>query len=145
MLMIVTTSARSTCDDTRWPVVVITIPKEPFDQAGFDDHCKKIFRYYERGQSFGWVFDVRNSAVLTAGQRRTIAEQTDALSTRYPQIRCFAAVVVSSAVQRGIVRAITWLTRQPLPTQIFSSVDEAVAWVRKSVASGAEHEHRAAP
>ena len=139
------TSARSKFDDSRWPVVVVTPPVEPLDEPAFDEHCRNTFSYYERGQSFGWVFDARNAAQLTAAQRRSIAEQIDGYTAKYPNLKCFVAVAVSSAVQRGIVRAIIWMTRQPVPTLVCASVEDGVAWVGKSLATGVGGERRAAP
>jgi hypothetical protein len=143
MLVFVSTSARSKFDDSRWPVVVITLPPEPLDGPAFDEHCGNMFSCYERGQSFGWVIDARKGAQLTAAQRRTIAEKNDAHTAKHPHVKCFVAVVVSSAVQRGIVRAITWMTRQPVPTLVCASVEEGMAWVRKSLATGVDAERRA--
>lgn len=145
MLPLVSTGARSKCDDSRWPVVLVTLPPGPLDALAFDDHCTKIFRYYERGQSFGWVFDVRAAEPLTAAQRRAIAEKLDEHTTKHPNLKCFVAVVLSSSVQRGITRAITWLTQQPVPTLVCASVEEGVAWVAKSLATGSDGERRTAP
>jgi len=74
---------------------------------------------------------------LSAAQRRVIAEKTDSYSAQYPKVRCMVAVVLSSPVQRGIVKAIMWLTRQPLPTEVFASVEDGVAWAAKALAAQA--------
>ena len=126
-------------------MVVVRVPVEPLEGPAFDEHCKQLFDYFARGRSFGWVIDVRHATPLTAEQRRTIAEKSDEYAAKYPEVKCFVAVVLSSAIMRGITRTITWLTRQPMPTLVCATVEEGVAWVSKSLAAGADGERRAAP
>src|SRR5262249_47935050 len=110
-------------------------PRVSLDEVGLDLHCRQAFGYFERGQSFAWVFDVREAAQLTASQRRAIAEKTDACRARYPDVTCAAAVILSSAVQRGVVKASNWMTRQPVPTEVFATVEQGVAWASAYLAS----------
>ncbi|MGC4087578.1 MAG: hypothetical protein QM756_06735 [Polyangiaceae bacterium] len=127
-------STHSTFDERRFPIVIVKLPQRPLVGEAFEEHCRKAFSYFERGQSFAWVFDSRDSASLPADQRRIIAELTDASMAKHPSVRCFVAVVVASAVQRGVVKAITWLTRQPVPTAVVASVGEGVAWAERMLA-----------
>ena len=137
---------RTHFDESRWPVVIVTPPPTPLDEAGLEAHCKQAFGYFERGQSFAWVFDVRKAAQLTASQRRIIAEATDASRMRHPDLSCAAAVILSSAVQRGVVKAINWMTRQPVPTEVFATVEQGVAWASAYLATAsAMPTRRAAP
>jgi hypothetical protein len=127
--------SRSSVDDSQWPIVVVTLPRTPLDDEGFEDHCKQTFRYFERGQSFAWVIDVRNAAQLSASQRRIIAEKTDECRARHPKVACASAVIVSSAIQRGVTKAILWLLKQPIPTEVFSTPEQGVRWARSYLAS----------
>ncbi len=136
-------STRSQFDESRWPIVIVKTPTQLMDAAAFDDHCKKSFGYYDRGQSFALVFDVRESPALPAEQRRAIAEITDRRSAAHPNVHMVTAIVVASAVQRGVVKAITWLTRQPVPIEIVGTVDQAIAWCERALA--APPRKRAAP
>jgi hypothetical protein len=106
------------------------------DEKTFDEHCKKSFGYFDRGQSFALVFDVRDSPPLPADQRRIIADHVDRRTAQHPHVRMVTAIVVSSAIQRGVVKAIVWLTRQPVPTEVVATVGEAVAWCQKALAAG---------
>ncbi len=138
------TSARTAFDDSRWPIVVATLPPTPLDRPGFEEHCAKLFSYFEREQSFAWIFDARNAAPLSATQRRIIAEMTDHYTARYPQVKCVVAVVLSSAVQRGIVKAINWLMQRPVPTEIFGTLEEAIAWSKGALRAGVATDRHAA-
>lgn len=122
-------------DESRWPVVIVKTPPQEMDAKDFEAHCKQTFSYYARGQSFALVFDVRNSPPLPAAQRRIIAELIDRRRAEHPNVRMVTAIVVSSAVQRGVVKAIVWLTRQPVPTEVVGTVEEAVSWCQRALAS----------
>ena len=120
-------------DESRWPIVVITPPSEPLSGPAFAKYLADTSRYYMRGQSFGFVFDIRAAPPLTAAQRRMIADEIDRSAREFPAIRVVQGIVIASAVQRGIVKAITWLARQAVPTGVFATVEEAVVWARKEL------------
>lgn len=124
-------------DERRWPAVVVTLPPVPFTPQAFDAHCQQISSYFEREQPFGLVIDATRATALSAEQRRVIAEISDALGTKYPKAKHVVAVVVTSAMHRGIVKTILWLARQPVPTAVFASVEEGLAWVSKVLATDA--------
>jgi hypothetical protein len=129
-----TIASKATFDEARWPVVVVTLPEAPLQGQSFEDYLVAVSAYYERGRSFGFVFDVRRAPPLTAAQRNTIAEYIERSRKRHPELRVVMSVVIASAIQRGLVRAITWLTPQPVPTEISSTVDEGVRWVMRELA-----------
>jgi hypothetical protein len=120
-------------DESRWPIVVVTPPTQLLEGAVFEKYLADVQKYYERGQAFGLVFDIRRSPPLNAAQRRRISEEIDRAARDFPSIRVVQGIVLASAVQRGIVSAITWLTKQPAPTAVFAEVDEAVAWAQKEL------------
>ena len=128
-----TIASKARFDESRWPVVVVTLPVEPLEGEALTKYLAEAKRYYTRGQSFGFVFDIRNAPPMTASQRRIIAEEIDRAAHEFPTIRAVQGVVIASAVQRGIVKAINWLARQPAPTEVFATVEEAVAWVQKEL------------
>jgi hypothetical protein len=123
-------------DESRWPVVVVKTPPQIMDDRAFEEQCKQSFSYFDRGQSFGLVFDVRESPTLSAERRRFIAELTDRRMAQHPDVRLVTAVVVSNAIQRGVVKAIAWLTRQPVPIEVVTTVGEGIAWCQKTLAAG---------
>jgi hypothetical protein len=121
-------------DESRWPIVVVKTPPQVMDAKVFDDHCKRSFGYFERGQSFALIFDVRESPPLPAAQRRIIADLVDRRTIQHPNVQMVTAIVVASSVQRGVVKAIMWLTRQPVPTEVVATVGEGIAWCQKALA-----------
>jgi hypothetical protein len=128
-----TSTSQPTFDESRWPIVVVTPPTRPLEGAAFEKYLADVQTYYERGQAFGLVFDIRRSPPMNASQRRRISEEIDRAARDYPNLRVVQGIVIASAVQRGIVSAITWLTKQPTPTAVFAEVDAAVAWAQKEL------------
>lgn len=122
-------------DETRWPIVVVTLPTRALEGVDFDRYVADLSRYHDRGQAFGCVFDIRNAPTFTAAQRRVIADAMTRQSAKHAKIKFVIAVVIASAIQRGVVKAITWLTPQPAPTGVFGTVEEAVAWAQRSLVS----------
>ena len=127
--------AEMECDESRWPVVVLTPSREPVDAKGFEEHCRKMFSYFDRGQSFGIVLDVRNSEPLTADRRRLVAEFSDRRIAQHPNVRMVMAIVVASSIQRGVVKAVNWLMRQPVPTEVVGTVEEGIRWCQRALAA----------
>jgi hypothetical protein len=122
-------------DESRWPIIVITLPAVALDGDAFEKYLADVSQYYGRGQSFGLVFDIRQAPPLSAPQRRRISEEIDRSAREHAAIRVVQGIVIVSAVQRGIVKAINWLTRQPVETSVFGSVDEAVSWAENALQS----------
>jgi hypothetical protein len=117
------------CDDSRWPIVRITTPAYTLDEGAFLRYLDRLTSYHERGEVFGFLFDVRKSPPMPADQRRMIAERIELDAERYGR-RCPCALVVSSSMQRGVIKVIMWLLREPHPIAVFTSMDTAEAWLR---------------
>lgn len=121
-------------DESRWPVVVVTMPSQPMQDAEFTDHLNSFAKFWQRGQRFGLVVDVRAAPPLVAHQRRLIAEYLDRDVEQHPNLLHGVAIVLSGSIQRGIVSVLTWLTRKPFNIQAFASVDLAYAWILRGLA-----------
>jgi len=130
-------------DDRRWPIVVFTLPEIALDEPAFAEHSRRVLAYFERRENFAFVVDARHAPPMAATQRRTLANLLDRCVLEYPNVRNYTAIIVASAVQRGIVKALTWLSRQPGPAEVFASLDEGIAWCSTRLAEG-KGEHRGA-
>jgi len=131
-------------DERRWPIVVVRPPEVPFDETAFAEHCQQIVAYFERGQDFAFVVDVRHAAPVEATYRRALAGQLDRCMLDHPNIRHYTALIIASAVQRGIVKAIGWLSGQPSQTRVFAALDDGIAWC-KTLLAEREAERQQAP
>lgn len=92
-----------------------------------------VTRLVQRGEPFALVIDVRGSPPVTANQRRIIAEAMDRNAEAYPQSNPFTAVVLENSLQRGILKALQWLTRTQQKLEPFSSREEAVGWAERKL------------
>jgi hypothetical protein len=119
-------------DETEWPLVIVTMPRAAMTHEEFEDHLTHIATYYQRG-AFGLLVDTRDSFPLDANQRRMVADEIEVNEARYPRTNRGVAVVMTSAVQRGVLRAITWLTSPKFEMEAFSNLEEAKTWLRTKV------------
>ncbi|MGC4095078.1 MAG: hypothetical protein QM756_45600 [Polyangiaceae bacterium] len=118
-------------DDSGWPVLVIVEPTTPASDAVFRAHLEKTKRYYERGERFGFIVDVRNSSPLPADKRRLLAEFIDQSLQTYGPLLVGTALVASSSIFHSMLKTFLWLRQfQEPPTKVFSTVDDGRAWLR---------------
>ena len=83
----------------------------------------------------------RDSRLLGRERRRgpravecvRIADEIDRAAREYPTTRVVQGIVIASAVQRGIVKAINWLARHQVQNEVFATVEEAVAWAQREL------------
>src|SRR5512133_793862 len=125
-------------DESRWPVVVITMPRQLMQDEEFSAHLNKLSELWQRGQRFGLVVDVRAAPPLVADRRRQVAEYLDRDVERHPDLLQGVGIVLSGSIQRGIVSVLTWLTRKPFNIQTFATVELASAWVLRGLAGPAK-------
>ncbi len=124
-------------DESGWPLLVIVEPPVLPSDAAFGVHLEKVRRYYERGQRFGLVVDVRSSAPLPADKRRLLTDFVDQNLQMYGPLLVGTALVTSSLPFRGFLKAFLWLRQNPEPpTNIFATFEEAKAWLRSKLKSG---------
>jgi len=115
-------------DDSSWPIVVVTTPKYVMLPDEHSEYLDRLSSYHERGQFFGFVFDVRLSPAPPAEQRRQLAERIDRDAATFGR-RAPVALVVASAVQSGVIKVIQWMLREPHPVHLFTTVEAARAWL----------------
>jgi hypothetical protein len=123
-------------DESAWPLLLIVEPRIAPSDAAFRAHLEKVRHYYERGERFGFLVDVRASAPLPADKRRQLAEFVDQNLKTYGPLLVGTALVTSSVLFRGFLKAFLWLRQaQDPPTNIFATFDEAKAWLRGKLRS----------
>lgn len=118
-------------DESEWPFVVFTSsPCELTDQE-FLEELDWISAFYRRGQRFGIVIDTRAAPQPSVARRRQIAARMDEDIKRYPGLHIGTAVVASSALTRGALKALIWLRQsQEPPFEAFADVESGLQWLR---------------
>jgi hypothetical protein len=130
-------------DESEWPLVIVTMPRAPMSRDQFEAHLERISSYYRRGP-FALLIDTRDAFALDANQRRMVADEIELNQERYPRTLLGCAVVMTSAVQRGVLRAITWLTNPRFEVEPFSDLDEAKTWLRTKLGARPSRSARSA-
>jgi len=120
-------------DDSEWPLVRIRLPAG-LAASEFEASLDYIDRLFLRGQRFAVLLDVRDAPPLSAPQRKLVADRSNAMYARYPTRLAGMALILSSAIQRGIFTAIQWLVQRGHPTRAFAGSVEAERWLRAQLA-----------
>jgi hypothetical protein len=121
--------ARIVVESSQFPLVFVTFPPSISDDellVYFDD--LRALRVEQ--QDYVLVLDVSSSQALNPTHRKMQAEYI-ADEAKLPRLYLKAvAFVAPKAIQRGILTAIFWLQKPPMPQQAFSTITEATAWAR---------------
>jgi hypothetical protein len=72
------------------------------------------------------VSDGREAERPPATMRKLLAERVEDLFGRYPEMLRPTHVVIDNPVLRGVLTAMSWLTRQPLEIRAYRTLPEAI-------------------
>jgi hypothetical protein len=117
-------------DCTAWPIVVITLSSGPLSDAGLSSWITDLTSLYARRERFAQVIDVRLSESLSPEARRRLAEMSDRNEDSFPGQLVATAIVLSTPFQRGVFKAMTWLTNRRRLREAFTDLNEALRWAR---------------
>ena len=120
-------------DDSSWPVIVMHVPRG----AHSDEAIQAILTRYkqlvlEHREPFVMINDLREASGVTQKQR---AEMSSFLENEL-EVASYcrgAAMVFNSAMLRGMLTAILWVSRPPYPTRVFKTVEEARTWANGQI------------
>jgi hypothetical protein len=124
-------------DETRWPLVRVTVPTENPDAAGFERHLAAVDSVLARRQPFAVVVDARAGRGMPAWQRDRLRTHRRAVFFETQRYQRAVAFVVGSAFQRAILGAILWLAPEPCPSRTFASLEEAESWAQSHLGHSA--------
>ena len=120
-------------DTTRAPVYVACIPQRVHD-ADLIAHFQAVEAFLrERPERYAYVSDVSFVQSATATQRRIVADADKRLQDFDKQWLAGMAIVAKSALMRGAVTAVYWLSPPVYPYRVFSNLTEAIVWARNQL------------
>jgi hypothetical protein len=109
--------------------LVLTFIRGKVGDRDLDAFFLEFEGIYARRASFAVLSDLREvTAVPEAPVRRRIAEWSKAQEGRTLQYHLGTAMIVRSAVVRGALTAINWLTRPITPQPVYTDPREGAAW-----------------
>jgi hypothetical protein len=114
-------------DESRFPLVVVTFVGQLADHE-FDRYLLTMSRVLQRRTKNALVFDALRAAAPTAMQRSKQAAWLKANRDLIVQYSCGSAFVIASAIIRGGLTAILWVSPIPGAHTVVSTLAEGEAW-----------------
>lgn len=115
-------------DDRRLPLVALRPTAAVDDPVALDATYRALERVLAKRRRFLMLFDLRGASSSPNRRRRLL----DWGLQHERELRAYlgaSALVVSNGFERGIVTAMLWLHPVPWPMRVFSSVEDAEAWL----------------
>jgi len=119
-------------DDNAWPLLYVRFPSKPLSDEGFEYFIKRYTDVVERRSPFATILDSRGlTTAITAHQRKRLTEWFDVTGDLAGEHHFGIAVLISNALIRGALKAVTWIKPIPVPIRPFGSIADASSWVRE--------------
>lgn len=120
-----------TFDETAWPLLYVRFPSKPLSDDGFEHFISRYTDLVERRLPFATILDSRGlSTAITAQQRRRLTEWFEVTGPLAGEHHFGIAVLMSNAIIRGALKAVTWVAPIPVPIKPFGSISDAAPWIR---------------
>ena len=118
-------------DDTAWPLLYVRFPSKPLSDEGFEYFISRYTDMVERRSPFATILDSRGlSTAITAAQRKRLTEWFEVTGPLAGEYHFGIAVLMSNAIIRGALKAVTWVAPIPVPINAFGSVADSAPWIR---------------
>ena len=127
--------ARFEFDERAFPILVVTCPPSCSDQE-FKAFLERTGALYSRGQKFVQVFDCMQGGAVSARQRGWQADFNKKYDAQIREMNLGMAFAMSSAMTRGVLTAILWLSPLPCPHAVRSDVAQAIEWAQGQLREG---------
>ena len=119
-------------DDNAWPLLYVRFPSKPLSDEGFEYFIERYTVTVERRIPFATILDSRGlTTAITANQRKRLTEWFDVTGDLAGEHHFGIAVLISNALIRGALMAVTWVKPIPVPIKPFGSIADASTWVRE--------------
>lgn len=125
-------------DTSQWPLLRVTMPRDGSTEAEFDAHVRFIEQKLHAGQRFALLIDARQARPLDARSRQALGQMLRRSFQRDPLVLAGLGVVLSSAIERGVLTAILWAAGRTYPQRTFATPVEAARWLQERLAA-ADH------
>ncbi len=121
-------------DSSRYPIAVIRYPTAPVEVSAIDRY-REVLEELARYGRFVVIADLRNAHPQTAKVRLAFFKMLSEFDYGPASELSGEAIVVNTALLRGVVTAYRWFVRQPYPSRVFSDLDSALAWAQEYISS----------
>jgi len=119
-------------DDKAWPLLYVRFPSEPLSDEGVEYFIERYTAMVERRIRFATILDSRGlTTAITANQRKRLTDWFDVTGELATEYQLGIAVLISNALIRGALKAVTWVKPVPAPITPFGSIADAAPWIRE--------------
>jgi hypothetical protein len=115
-------------DESRWPLVILAFDGIPTDKE-FEAYLSQMLLFFHRRERHGYVVDTRRGGLLPRGQRQRQGEWLKEHKELITLYSTRTAIVMTSPVLRFVLATIYLIQPPFVPTEIFSTMEQATAWV----------------
>ena len=120
-------------DISHWPIVIISPTFDVTDQS-IQEFMDSYFELIERKQErYAAVMDLTKRTNMTKNQRKILIDGMNKRREFTGKYSAGTAVVFKSAIVRGVMMSIFWLFDPKYPTEVCTTVDEAIDWCSKQL------------
>lgn len=119
-------------DREHWPLIRLAWPNGAVSEADMDAFMTHSQADLER-KSVHCILHISSSVIgLSAPQRKQMADHIEQNKPKITQWTAGVAIVTPSAIIRGMITAVSWLTGTPCPQKTFASEVEARTWLAEA-------------
>ncbi|MBT8468261.1 MAG: hypothetical protein HKN10_11105 [Myxococcales bacterium] len=119
-------------EESAWPLAYVRFPSKPLSDDGFEYFIERYTAMVERQRPFATILDSRGlTTAITAHQRKLLTDWFDVTGELAGEYHFGIAVLMSNALIRGALKAVTWVKPVPVPIMPFGSIADAAPWVRE--------------
>jgi hypothetical protein len=115
-------------DTSSWPIMVLTPTDNVTDQS-IEDFMTTFFEVVRtKKERYALIVDLRQKTNLSHKQRKYMTGELNRNKDFAEKYNAGTALIVNSAVVRGIMMSVFWLFSPKHPTDVFKTMEDAFVW-----------------
>jgi hypothetical protein len=124
--------AAPTYDMSGWPLCRVSWPRVMRD-GELDAHWDYLETFLLKGEPFALLIDARGAAHPSSRQRQIMGRRLAQNFQCYPLGMTGIAMVLSSAIERGMLTAVNWVSGPAYTIRAFRTPELAVVWLNDTI------------
>ena len=122
-----------TNDVSHWPLVVVRVDRGPATKEHVQAFVASQREMLTRREPFVEIADALDAAVISAVERRMLADWLKESEAQAKPLCVAVGVLVSSPIIRGAMNAVLWIKSPEFPMHVCATEDEAVSFLSDAV------------
>jgi hypothetical protein len=118
-------------DTSNSPILVLTPMDNVSDQSIQDFMVNFFDMLMAKKRRYALIVDLRERTNLSRKQRKLISDELNKQKEFEEEYNAGTALIVNSAVVRGIMMSVFWLFSPKHPTDVFKTMEDAASWANK--------------